>query len=86
MLDGYKNVREWRIWTQGGARQEKQCRFGGRDVENVECVLRMLDWCVMAKSLCGAKFSQDCFLLQNIFHTFVSDILKLTTYPNNRVL
>lgn len=32
------------------------------------------------------KISLDCFLLQIIFHTFVSDILKLTTYPNNRVL
>ena len=29
MLDGYKNVREWRIWTWGGARWEKACRFGG---------------------------------------------------------
>ena len=29
MLGGYINVREWRIWMQGGARQEKQCRFGG---------------------------------------------------------
>ena len=29
MLDGYKNVREWRFWMRGGARWEKQCRFGG---------------------------------------------------------
>ena len=39
MLDGYKNVREWRIWTQGGARREKHCRFGGGMLRmwNVEC-------------------------------------------------
>ena len=29
MLDGYKNAREGRFWTRGGARQEKQCRFWG---------------------------------------------------------
>ena len=29
MLGGYINAREWRIWEQGGARPEKQCRFGG---------------------------------------------------------
>ena len=29
MLGGYINVREWRIWTRGGARWEKPCRFGG---------------------------------------------------------
>ena len=29
MLGGYINVREWRIWTWGGARWEKQCRFWG---------------------------------------------------------
>ena len=29
MLGGYINVREWRFWMRGGARWEKQCRFGG---------------------------------------------------------
>ena len=44
MLDGYKNVREWRIWTRGGARQEKQCRFWGGMLRmwNVEC--GMWEW------------------------------------------
>ena len=39
MLDGYPNAREWRIWTRGGARWEKQCRFGGGMLRlwNVEC-------------------------------------------------
>ena len=39
MLDGYINVREWRIWTWGGARWEKQCRFWGGMLRmwNVEC-------------------------------------------------
>ena len=29
MLGGYINVREWRFGMRGGARWEKQCRFGG---------------------------------------------------------
>ena len=35
--------REWRIWTRGGARQEKPCRFGRGVLRmwNVEC--EMLD-------------------------------------------
>ena len=29
MSEDYKSEREWRIWERGGARREKQCRFGG---------------------------------------------------------
>ena len=46
MLDGYKNVREWRIWTRGGARWEKPCRFGGGVLRlwSVGCGIWNLEW------------------------------------------
>ena len=46
MLDGYKNVQEWRIWTQGGARQERQCRFGGGMLRmwSVGCGMLDVEW------------------------------------------
>ena len=54
MLGGYINVREWRFWMRGGARWEKQCRFGGGMLRmwNVECWMWNVG-CAMLGVECG---------------------------------